>query len=96
MRGRVGLDCRVVKRRSEHANEGAGFDEVVGKLREVVETLEQGNLSLEQSLQSYEVGVQLARRGHELLDLAEKRVELLVRNREGLPEAVPFDDGADE
>jgi exodeoxyribonuclease VII small subunit len=55
-----------------------GFDEMLERLRGVVARLEQGNLSLEDSLRAYEEGVALARRGHELLDKAEKRVELLV------------------
>ena len=56
-----------------------GFDGVVGRLKQTVEKLEHGNLTLEESLRTFEEGVTLARRGHELLDAAEKRVELLVR-----------------
>jgi exodeoxyribonuclease VII small subunit len=55
-----------------------GFDAVLARLREVVQQLESGELSLEDSLRVYEEGVQMARRGHHLLDRAEKRVELLV------------------
>jgi exodeoxyribonuclease VII small subunit len=66
-----------------------GFDSVLGKLREVVERLESGNLSLEDSLAVYEEGVKLARRGHDLLDGAEKRVELLV-SAAGGAQVVPF------
>jgi exodeoxyribonuclease VII small subunit len=62
---------------------GAGFDEVLARLRAVVGRLEQGNLSLEESLQAYEQGVALARRGHELLDNVEKRVDVLVRGAGG-------------
>lgn len=59
-------------------------------LRTVVEKLEQGNLSLEESLRFFEEGVTLARRGHTLLDGAEKRVELLLRGPDGRDEVVPF------
>ena len=55
-----------------------GFDAVLARLRAVVAELESGQLSLEDSLRVYEEGVQMARRGHQLLDRAEKRVELLV------------------
>jgi exodeoxyribonuclease VII small subunit len=61
-----------------------GFDSVLARLREVVERLEGGNLSLEESLRVYEEGVGLARKGHELLDRAEKRVELLVSTAGGV------------
>jgi exodeoxyribonuclease VII small subunit len=55
-----------------------GFDAVLARLRAVVVELESGQLSLEDSLRVYEEGVAMARRGHQLLDRAEKRVELLV------------------
>jgi exodeoxyribonuclease VII small subunit len=68
-----------------------GFDAILVRLREVVTRLESGELSLEQSLQVYEEGVQLARRGQQLLATAEKRVEILV-SASGSIETVPFDD----
>jgi exodeoxyribonuclease VII small subunit len=72
-----------------------GFDAVLARLREVVERLEGGNLSLEESLRVYEEGVGLARRGHELLDRAEKRVELLVSSAGGVT-TVPMPAPRDE
>jgi len=60
------------------ADRDDGFDSVLGRLRKVVEHLEAGQLSLEESLTAYEEGIGLARRGHALLDGAEQRVELLV------------------
>lgn len=68
---------------------GEGFDHVLEKLRAVVDRLEQGNLTLEESLKTFEEGVTLARRGHTLLDAAEKRVEVLVRG-DGGDGVVPF------
>lgn len=71
--------------------EELGFDEVLERLRSVVTQLEQGNLGLEDSLRVYEDGVGLARRGHTLLDSAEKRVELLLRVGQDGPETAPFE-----
>ena len=68
-----------------------GFDHILARLREVVTRLESGELSLEQSLQVYEEGVALARKGQQLLATAEKRVEILVSAAGGV-EVVPFDD----
>jgi exodeoxyribonuclease VII small subunit len=68
-----------------------GFDQLLARLREVVTRLESGELSLEQSLMVYEEGVQLARRGQQLLASAEKRVEILVSAAGGL-EIAPFDE----
>lgn len=56
-----------------------GFDTVLDQLKGIVERLEQGSLSLETSLATFEDGVRLARKGHALLDAAEQRVEILVR-----------------
>jgi exodeoxyribonuclease VII small subunit len=68
-----------------------GFDQLLARLRDVVARLESGELSLEQSLLIYEEGVQLARRGQQLLAAAEKRVEILVSASGGV-EVVPFDE----
>lgn len=67
------------------------FDVILTRLRQAVERLESGDLSLEQSLAVYEDGVGLARRGQALLDQAEKRVELLVSSS-GTVDTVPFHD----
>ncbi len=72
-----------------------GFDQVLQELRDAVHRLEAGNASLEDSLGIYEAGVRLARRGHSLLDNAEKRVEVLVReSREG-PVVAAFESNPD-
>src|SRR2546430_11006571 len=68
-----------------------GFDQILARLREVVIRLESGELSLEQSLVIYEQGVQLARRGQQLLASAEKRVEILISASGGV-EVAPFDE----
>src|SRR6266550_1001153 len=70
-----------------------GFDAILVRLREVVQKLESGELSLEQSLAVYEEGVQLARKGQQLLASAEKRVEILVSAAGGI-ETVPFDESS--
>jgi exodeoxyribonuclease VII small subunit len=66
-----------------------GFDHIFDRLKAVVDKLEQGNLTLEESLKAFEEGVALARRGHALLDAADRRVEMLIRGPEG-EALVPF------
>jgi exodeoxyribonuclease VII small subunit len=75
--------------------EDPGFDALLERLRAVVTRLEEGNLSLEESLRAYEEGVALARSGHAVLDRAEKRVELLVEGADGDGARVPLD-GTDD
>lgn len=68
-----------------------GFDQVLERLRAVVERLETGSLGLEQSLQAFEEGVRLSRKGAEMLDRAERRVEMLTRGGDG-DKVVPLPD----
>lgn len=67
------------------------FDELLSKLRSIVERLESGNLSLEDSLRHFEDGMALCRRGTEILDGAEKRVETLLAGPG--TRVAPFDAG---
>lgn len=70
-----------------------GFDQILDRLRQVVAQLEQGSLSLEQALQAFEEGVRLSRCGAELLDAAERRVEILVRGEDGAARPQSFQGG---
>ena len=71
------------------------FDEILGRLRGVVERLESGNLSLEDSLKFFEEGIDLCRRGASILDSAERKVEVLLgssssSSSSGAPRTAPF------
>ena len=54
-----------------------GFEALYGRLEEAVTELEQGGLTLEESLTLYEEGMNLARRCQELLQQAELRITRL-------------------
>jgi exodeoxyribonuclease VII small subunit len=54
------------------------FEELLGRLRGLVERLESGNLPLEESLKAFEEGMELCKRGGVILDGAEKKVEMLL------------------
>lgn len=66
------------------------FDDLLEKLRGLVDRLESGNLSLEDSLRCFEEGMQLCRQGAGVLDQAERRVEMLLAGPEGAVKTVPF------
>jgi len=57
--------------------DSARFDEALAQLEKLVETLEQGDLSLERSLQHYEQGIGLARECRQSLNAAEQKVQIL-------------------
>ena len=56
----------------------ATFEEAVKRLNEIVQTLERGDLPLEESLRLFEEGVRLSRVSQERLDAAQKKVEQLL------------------
>jgi len=60
-----------------------GFEEALERLETIVEDLESGSLSLEESLARYEEGVKLSRGLTKTLDQAEKRIERLVEEQAG-------------
>jgi exodeoxyribonuclease VII small subunit len=63
-----------------------GFEDALKRLTAIVERLESGELSLEQSLSLFEEGTRLSRSSQAQLDAAEKRVEeLLAIDAQGLP-----------
>ena len=66
------------------------FESAIGELETIVKTLEAGDLSLEQSLQLFERGVQLSRFCHTRLADAERRIEILSQSgeRETAPETL--------
>jgi exodeoxyribonuclease VII small subunit len=67
------------------------FDEILVRLRSLVERLEGGNLPLEDGLRFFEEGMELCKRGAEILDRAEKRVEILLSTAGGQARTAPFD-----
>jgi exodeoxyribonuclease VII small subunit len=54
------------------------------RLEAIVEELEAGSLTLEESIARYEEGMKLSRRLTQTLDEAEKRIERLVESEGGL------------
>ncbi len=64
----------------------SSFEDAMRRLSHIVEDLEGGALSLEESLARFEEGVRLARSSQAQLDAAEARVEELMRvDEEGNP-----------
>ena len=58
------------------------FEKAMERLEEIVQTLEKGDMPLEESLKVFEEGVSLSKTCMTKLDEAEKRVEILVKNRD--------------
>lgn len=67
------------------------FEDHLEALEKAVGALEGGQLGLEDSLTTYEEGVGALKRCHEILDKAEKKVQILLKGGSGEMEPQPFD-----
>lgn len=54
------------------------FEQAIARLGEIVESLEEGEQPLEESLALFEEGMSLAKSSQEILDRAERRIEELL------------------
>ncbi len=70
------------------------FEDALQKLEKIVSRLEEGDLPLEESLKCFEEGIRLSRFCNHKLDEAEKRVEILLKDKDGNLKAEPFDPSA--
>jgi len=59
------------------------FEAALARLETMVARLESGELTLAESLRTFEEGVYLSRQCAERLDQAEARIELLIRTADG-------------
>ena len=69
------------------------FEKSLAELEQLVSTLEQGDLSLEQSLATFESGIKLTRECQTRLSEAEQKVQLLIEEQDQLS-AEDFDPDA--
>jgi len=65
------------------AEQNLTFEQAVEGLNTMVEKLESGNLTLEESVAAFESGVKLSRRCEALLDDAEQRLTVLETETDG-------------
>ncbi len=70
------------------------FESSLAELESLVEAMEEGDMSLEDSLAAFEKGVKLTRQCQQQLSAAEQKVELLMEQQDELI-SQPFDDQDD-
>lgn len=66
------------------------FEEALTRLEEIVKKMEDGDLTLEESLEAFEEGIKLSRLCAKKLDEAERRVEILLKDEDDNVEIKPF------
>ena len=87
----------VTENPTESATSSPDFERSLAELEAIVDKLEAGDLSLDESLRQFERGVQLTRACQTALKQAEHKVEILMR-KSGTNEfeAAPFESGDDQ
>lgn len=84
------------KRSPDELAASLSFEERGQRLGEIVDRLESGTLSLEESLSLYEEGIALVRASTRELDEAEQKVKILRRTAEGDIRPADFTDPEDD
>ncbi|MDP6383149.1 MAG: exodeoxyribonuclease VII small subunit [SAR324 cluster bacterium] len=77
--------------RNRKGKSGNTFEEALQKLERAVEKLDEGSLSLEEALSTFEDGVRWSRECHQFLEKAEERVGIILKNENGDYETKPFE-----
>lgn len=69
--------------KKQKSEERLSFEEALKELELIVKSLEEGNLSLDEALASFEKGISLSRICSDKLEQAEKKVDFLMAEQGG-------------
>ncbi len=72
------------------------FEEALEKLETIAGQLESGDLPLEESLAKYEEGVKLVRICQKKLGEAKKKIEILIKTKDGKVKLEPFEEESEK
>ena len=63
--------------------EELNFEETMKELEQVVQKLENGELNLDDSIKEFEKGMELSKSASKYLEDAEKKITILVKDKDG-------------
>jgi exodeoxyribonuclease VII small subunit len=72
------------------------FEEALNKLERIVQELEGGNLSLDKAIKIYQQGLTISKQCLELLDKAEKKIEVCSKDKDGNIKIKPFKENSEK
>jgi len=77
---------------------GVKFEQAMARLEAIVGELEKGELPLDESLKIFEEGIRLSKSCLKILEDAERKVEVLVQEKNGKKhlQAYSYDDAAED
>ena len=62
------------------------FEDMMSDLEKISQELESGNLPLDKSMEKFEEGIQLSKKCSEILESAEKKIAILIKDGETFKE----------
>lgn len=62
------------------------FEDAMKELEQIASQLEKGDLNLEQSVAKFEEGMKLSKTCNKILEDAEKRISILIKNEDDVTE----------
>lgn len=66
--------------------EEMSFEEIMKKLEVIANELEKGDLNLDESVKKFEEGIELSKMCNEILEKAEKKITMLIRDGDDVSE----------
>ena len=85
------MSKKKVSKKSTKKTETLDFEASMNELESLVERMEEGDQSLEESLKDFERGIALTRSCQKSLQETEQKIQQLIE-KNGQDELVPFDD----
>lgn len=79
------------KKQPDNASQPIKFEEALARMEAIVGNLEKGDLPLEESLAVFEEGVRLSKSCLKMLEESERKVEILLQDKDGKKRARPFE-----
>jgi exodeoxyribonuclease VII, small subunit len=70
----------------ENKDKEINFEQAMKELEDIAVELEKGNLNLDESVEKFEQGMELSKKCNEILENAEKRITILLKDGEDLKE----------
>jgi exodeoxyribonuclease VII small subunit len=87
----MALSKKKTSKKSNNESGSLNFEASIRELEELVERMEQGDQSLEQSLLDFERGIALTRSCQQSLQATEQKIQQLIE-KNGQDELVPFEE----
>lgn len=66
--------------------EELNFEDAMKALEKIANELENGELSLEQSVERFEEGIKISKKCNEILEKAEKKISILIKDGDEIKE----------